>query len=116
MLKLESGIDYFTDDSDKKVCTGSRMGRPNIIPDCVTKMNRVKLRLEKLPLVDSDYDKAGSYWGYTAGTDIYCAWGTPLNEITGNPFPPVQIFVRAKTRAEAKGKVREILPSVRFFR
>ena len=115
MLKLESGMTYFTDDNGRKVCTGSQMGRPNIIPDCVTKMNRVKLRLEKLPLVDSDYDKAGSYWGYKAGTDIYCAWGTPPNEITGNPFPPIQIFVRAISRKDAKEQVRAKLANAKFF-
>ena len=116
MLKLENGTTYFTDDNGKKVCTGSQMGRPNIIPGCVIKMNSVKLRLEKLTLFDSDYDKAGAYWGYTAGTDIYCAWGTPLNKISGNPFPSVQIFVRAKSRTDAKSLVRAKLSNAKFFR
>jgi hypothetical protein len=113
-LKLSNGLDYGEGPDGKRVCRGALMGRPNRLPQDVNAP--IKLRMERLKWVDQDYDAGGAYFGGGNGDFIYCAWGTPLNEITGNPFPPVQIFVRAKTRAEAKGKVKEILPLVRFFR
>lgn len=93
---------------------GADMGRPNLLPLDI--LSPVKLHLERLKWVDQDYDQGGAYFGGGLGDFIYCAWGTPLNEISGNPFPPVQIFVRAKTRVEAKQAVREILSNATFYR
>ena len=115
-LNLSSGLAYFTNDAGQKVCMGSHMGRPDNIPDGVKTLPSVKVHLVKLDWVDGDYDVAGCYWGYTAGTDMYCAWGTPPNETSGNPTPPVQIFVRASNRIEAKELVKAKLANVVFYR
>ena len=111
MLKLESGIDYFTDDSGKKVCTGSRMGRPNIIPASVRQNlgYKIKLHLERLRWVDGDYDQGGAYWG-RSNTHVYCAWGKyGPNDLF------VQAFVRANSRKDAKRLVRDEISNAIFF-
>ena len=84
---------------------GAQMGRPNIVLD---KGAPYKLQMERLQWVDGDYDQWGAYWG-NSGDYIYCAH-------LDNPNMPVQVFVRAHTRTEAKSKVRAILPHSRFYR
>jgi len=86
---------------------GAQMGRPNSLPD--DKEAPIKLRMEALKFIDGDYDHGGAYWGYTAGTAIYCAWGEDEKN-------QVRIFVRAKNRNEAKEMVKEILPAAEFWR
>lgn len=105
MLKLESGIDYFTDDNGKRICTGSQMGRPNVLPENTQAL--IKLRLTKLRWVDGDYDEKGAYWGHGVGdTDVFCAW----NE------DGVRVFTRGWHRESAKQGVWKVLPKATFFR
>ncbi len=49
--------------------------------------------LQKVPMVDGDYDEGGAYWG--GGTPLYCAWDGEGNAI----------YVRAKDSAAAKKKL-----------
>lgn len=111
MLKLSSGTTYFTDDNGKKVCTGSQNGRPDIIPASVRQNLGyvLRLHLNRLQWVDGCYDQGGAYWGNN-GSDVYCAWGK---------FGPndlfVQVFVRAKSRQEARHNVKEKLSNAIFF-
>lgn len=58
-----------------------------------------KLHLQRLRLVDYAYDTGGAYWGM--GEPLYCAFST--NKTKNDP--PIRVFVRAKTREEAKEKV-----------
>ena len=102
-LQLSSGMDYGIGANGEKICRGAKMGRPNILPLDINAP--IKLRLEKLRLVDGDYDVEGCYWGGSAGSFIYCAW-----------LPTIQIFVRAKNREAAKQLVKEELYNVTFFR
>ena len=102
-LQLSNGMDYGIGNNGEKICRGSKMGRPNILPaDCNAP---IKLRLEKLKWVDHDYDIAGCYWGGGSGDFIYCAW-----------ISTIQIFVRAENREAAKQLVKEKLSNVTFFR
>ncbi len=64
----------------------------------------VKLRMQKLRMVDGDYDEGGAYWGGIRGTHMY--WAT--NE-------EVDLYVRAKDRAEAKALLRLDFPLLKFF-
>jgi hypothetical protein len=65
-----------------------------------------KLLLYKLKWCDGDYDEGGAYWGYIKGTWIWRA----ISKYTEN-----EIFVRAKTREEAKLLVLENAPNARFY-
>lgn len=105
-LKLPSGTTGFTNDAGKWICTGSQMGRRNELPD--NRNEAVKLRMERLEFVDGDYDAlGGAYWG--APANVWCAWGDASDYA-------VRVFVRADSRDQAKGKVREQLPNARFYR
>lgn len=87
---------------------GAQMGRHNIWP--ANKNTSIKLRMQKLAMVDGDYDQWGAYWGYTAGTAIYCAWGDgEYEEFT------TYAFIRAKSRLDAKNAIRENIPNARFY-
>lgn len=92
----------------EKVSTkyGAPMGRRNHIndPDEV-----IKFYLYPLRWVDGDYDEGGAYWGYVRGEYIYRAvgWGEEYEN---------EIFVRARTRTEAKEKVKEVFRYAMFFK
>ena len=49
--------------------------------------------LQKVPMVDGDYDEGGAYWG--GGTPLYCAWDEK----------GMQSTVRAKDSSAAKKKL-----------
>jgi hypothetical protein len=85
---------------------GAQFGRRDELPE--DREAPIKLRLEKLRWVDGDYDQFGAYWGYTSGTDIYCAWGE-------DDVKQVLVFVRAATRAFAKHLVVEKVPGATFY-
>lgn len=103
---LPSGVTGFYDDNNKWVCTGSQMGRRNVLPDDA-KTFPAKLRMIRLPFVDGCYDKWGAYWG--APANIYCATGDCEHETAF-------VFVRANSRDDAKSKVRESIPNAKFYR
>jgi hypothetical protein len=100
-LSLPSGTTFFTNDSGRRVCTGSQFGRRDELPDDSTAP--VKLRLTRLPFVDSDYDRWGAYWGSPA--NLWCAW-----------TDGVRLFVRADDRDTAKMLVAKKLPNAKFYR
>lgn len=70
----------------------------NVGPEC-------KLYLRRLDFVDGCYDTGGAYWGAPANL-----WHAVNADRT------VEVFVRADSREEAKDAVREILPTVEFFK
>ena len=98
------------------------MGRSNQLPLDIPRLTPFKLHLAKVPFVDGDYDQGGAYWGGPA--DLYCAYGAlgvpcynngEKGFLAGSPaFDECLVFVRAKNRADAKTKVRNFLPNVRF--
>lgn len=64
--------------------------------------------LQRIKMIDYDYDLAGTYWGM--GRE-------PLFGYMGeDDVLLVRGFVRAKNRAEAKVKINKEYPSARFFR
>lgn len=103
-LSLPNGPTGFFREDGTWQCTGSQMGRRNCIPDNYA---GEKLRMQRLPFIDGCYDHWGAYWGSPA--NIWCAWGESETE-------QIYIFVRADSRGAAKAKVRESLPTARFFR
>lgn len=90
---------------------GAPMGRSTRLP--VDPSQPIKLRMERLRWVDHDYDQGGAYWGGGMGDHVYWATDTP----DGSVFTEkeVDVFVRAKSRSEAKAKIREQLPAARFY-
>lgn len=95
---------------------GADLGRPDNIPDCVRKQERVKLHLVKLKWVDGDYDQGGAYWGRIPDYDIYCAHAVVFNPVSNVPFPLCQIFVWARNRENAKKQVQVRLLNAKFYR
>jgi hypothetical protein len=49
--------------------------------------------LQKVPMIDGDYDEGGAYWG--GGTPLYCAWDDEGHAV----------YVRAKDSSAAKKKL-----------
>lgn len=85
---------------------GAPMGRR----DNVTEPDYpVKFRLERMQMVDGDYDNGGAYWGGYPSDPMWTAWGMGEEE-------EQELFLRAKTRDEAKALVRQIFPNCRFWR
>lgn len=64
----------------------------------------VKVHLQRVPMVDGDYDPGGAYWGGPSPTTgaIYCAWSDS----------GLVRYFRAHSREDAKAK----LPGCKFFR
>lgn len=96
-------MDYGIDGQGNKICRGAQMGRCDIRPENVTAP--IKLQMERLKWVDYDYDSAGCYWGRSNGDFIFCAWKDNT-----------KVFVRAKSRNQAKQLVREQFPKAKFYR
>jgi hypothetical protein len=115
-LQLPKGTTGFFNDRNEWVCTGSKIGRRNVLPD--DKQAKVKLHLQHLPFVDGCYDSWGAYWG--APANIYLAFTcSTMQGYPGGPwnaFPQICVYVRAGNRQEAKQKVRAKLPNARFYR
>lgn len=87
---------------------GAQMGRPNRIPSDITTAG--KLHLVKLQWVDGDYDEGGAYFGGGMGDNVYWAYGETATE-------QIEVFVRAKSRNQAKEEVKELIKCpVKFFR
>ena len=90
---------------------GAQMGRPNVIPK-IHLLAHPLLQMERLRLDSGGYDKWGAYFGFP--DNLYCAWGHSYHAL--DEAEPIFVFVRAKTRSEAKTWVRDIIPTARFFR
>lgn len=64
-----------------------------------------KLRLQRMQLVDGDYDTGGAYWG--AGVPMWVAEDTEGN----------RVYFRACNRTHAKQTIRnDYCPEARFYR
>lgn len=97
------GTTYFRNEAGERVCTGSMMGRRDVLPD--NRKAAIKLHLRHVPFVDGCYDQGGAYWG---GPDnLWCAWADG-----------VVIYVRDPDwdREAVKAEIREVLPNARFYR
>ncbi len=84
------------------------MGRRDTLPE--NRNAKGKLRLVRLRWVDGAYDQGGAYWGHIPGNFIYHAKG----DLEGEEFT-TELFVRAKTRKDAKAMIREKLANVTFW-
>ena len=103
--KLSSGLTGFYDANIKWHCTGSAMGRCNVIPSdaaTVRKLHLVRLRMS----ADGCYDSGGAYWGQ--GAPLYWAYGESDTE-------QVEAFFRAQDRVDARRQARALFPHARFF-
>lgn len=115
---LSCGLDYFTDDSGKRVCRGARFGRGFILP---VPGVVVKFRLYRLRFVDGCYDQGGAYWGspqnvWRAISVEQGAWLSNWDGSVQKDFKNYEVFVRADTREEAKQKVCSLCPRAKFYR
>ena len=82
---------------------GAPMGRQS---DIYTKP--VRLYLQKMDMVDGGYDRGGAYWGMAFdGNEMYVA---------ADSQQYVMVFVRAKSRADAKADVKEYVPKAMFYK
>lgn len=107
---LPSGLTGFYDDLNRFIVTGSQMGRKDFSPwswnaedepfDDAFRLFRMKMS----PC--GAYDHAGAYWG-VGNADIgwmYRAYCSPYN-----------MFVRARSRREAKELLKQKYPLIRFI-
>ena len=90
---------------------GASMGRSNWTEH---RNKPVKFHLERVRGYDTggDYDKGGAYWGNLWGSPLYQAFGYAQCE----EEPAQRIFVRAKTREDAKQEILKTFPLARFYR
>jgi len=97
------------------------MGRSNIMP--LVKEESLKMSLRRLPFVDGCYDQGGAYWGSPA--NVYRAvttnpeghlWRSNWDGSAQTVKRPIEVFVRARNRNEAKLNVRVLLPNAKFYR
>lgn len=93
-------------------CTyGAPMGRRN---RCEMQPDEVdKVFLAIVPMVDGDYDSGGAYWG-GGGQPLWRAYCEM--EITEGEIDVFEQFLRARNRDEAKAKLRDEYPNIRFYR
>lgn len=89
---------------------GAPMGRCNTF-DLDPETND-RFCLQAMRMVDGDYDSGGAYWGgwsreHGGMWHAYCCNGHGEE---------AELFIRAKTREQAKEQVREHYPNARFFR
>jgi hypothetical protein len=77
---------------------GAPMGRPS---DALESFKGARVQLRAVAMVDGDYDAGGAYWGGGRGTlGVWCAWGTDAEG------EPIEAYVRAKTRKDAKAQFK----------
>lgn len=89
---------------------GAPMGRPDVIPDWIAnpKAQAPTLHLQRLKMVDGDYDEGGAYWGGPCEHGrMYCAFSGKDTEL-------IQVFVRARTVRDAMRMVLDKIPRVIF--
>ena len=94
---------------------GADKGRPSFLPE--DRAVAVKLRLVQLRLDSGGYDSGGAYWGLRQpGRRLY--WAESLEEfaLTRWLFGTIEMTIDAGDRAEAKKKIRALLPNARFHR
>jgi hypothetical protein len=92
---------------------GAPMGRPNSLPS--VREVPVKLSLRRLKFVDGCYDAGGAYWGLPE--NLWRATGFAIYPGKSNiASEPVEIFIRASTRENARATGKTMLPNCHFYR
>lgn len=71
------------------------------------------LYLQRVRFVDGDYGPDGTYWGYTQGEHLYCAFNRETTAYAAGHG--TRIYVRAGSRAQAKSEVQQDYPDARFI-
>lgn len=71
------------------------------------------MSLRRLKFVDGDYDQGGAYWGSPA--NVYRAISVNACEF-GDSLQTAEVFVRARSRSEAKLRVKTMIPFATFYR
>ena len=69
------------------------------------------LYLQRVRLIDGDYGKDGTYWGASPTGHVWCACNGEDYEFA--PAMGTRIYVRAKTREEAKAEVLRLYPDAK---
>ena len=85
---------------------GANMGRMNWGMNDHYK-RPMMMYLQRVRLVDGDYDLGGAYWGGPPSLPLFCAWAED---------DEARVFVRAKDHNAAKLEVKEYFPNAQFFR
>lgn len=70
--------------------------------------------LQRVRFIDGDYGPDGTYWGYTQGEHLYCAFNRETPDHAAGHG--TRIYVRAESRQEAKAEVLERYPSTKFIK
>ena len=85
---------------------GAPMGRCNW--GLTEHRNRpMMMYVQRVKLIDGDYDLGGAYWGGPPSLPLFCAWAED---------DEARVFVRAENRNAAKLRVKEHFPNAKFFR
>ena len=63
--------------------------------------------LQRVRLIDGDYDLGGAYWGGHPDEPLFCAWAECVE---------ARVFIRAKDRTLAKREVKKHFINAKFFR
>lgn len=79
---------------------GAPMGRGHYCTQPTARVHVFRVRL-----VDHDYDDGGAYWGGAPSHPLYCVRDR-------RDDPDVQLFYRARTRADAIRQMRDEYPSL----
>lgn len=92
---------------------GAQMGRPDTLPDDPNAGLLLHLHLLTMSSGRA-YDAGGAYWGAGSGKIgfMYCAE-------THDADPEAEyarLFIRARSRSEAKAQILKRLPNARFYR
>lgn len=74
-------------------------------------MSDSPLFLQRVRFIDHDYAPDGTYWGNN-GTPLWCAFNGDDDEYAAGHGS--RIYVRAKTREEAKAAVQRAYPEATF--
>jgi hypothetical protein len=106
---LSDGLNWFTNEHGARVCTGSQMGRTNVVPE--EGMEWPCLRLFRMAMNSGGaYDSGGAYWG--AG-DGRIGWMYRAYSDEGDNMA-INIFVRALDRKDAMAKIKAMYPQAKF--
>lgn len=86
---------------------GASMGREDFTPEPSAK---IKFRLYRMLMVNYAYDSGGAYWGGGGKYGVmYHAYGEGPEHVN-------EMFMRTKTRDEAKAEVLRVFPNATFWR
>lgn len=94
---------------------GAPMGRQSRIAVDDPETFDKRIHLVQLRMVDGDYDEGGAYWGAgdrRIGWMYRAYYWDPKCESEQQ----IDYFLRATGREDAKSKLREELPNVKFFK